>query len=141
MMHIRSKPHRYLLPLAGIALACFAFYNIRLLFLESLYMQRGTYAYLLTVSSLIKNVPEVRSTGEAVFYSSAGDGPKLPEDEIRYTSSAEPSLVKRQIAAYLHSRGYREANDSTWQLSGSRVDVTIEPASPGHWLVRVSETR
>lgn len=115
-------------------------YSIRLLLAESLYTSRGTYAYWLSVSKLIKGVPELSIVGQPQFYSSAGDGPKLPEDEVQYTSTADPSFIKSQLGAYLRNSGFREDRDGSWQRVETKVVLTVTPSGSGRSHVRVSAT-
>src|SRR5690242_6719089 len=113
-------------------------YIASLLLSESLYSTRGSFAYWLTISSVIKAVPEIRPTAPPVFYSSAGDGPKLPESAISYRSAAEPAEITRAVESYLQSKGYKRRSDGDYVNGPSIVSIEIKPDA-GAALVTVRE--
>jgi hypothetical protein len=115
-----------------------AFYSASLLLSESVYSNRGTFAYWLTISDVIKNVPEVEPTETPRFFSSAGDGPKLPETAISYRSSADIVRVSRTIGEYLTQRGYRRRDDGMFERGTSIVSLEIA-AEGTHTRVQVRE--
>jgi hypothetical protein len=88
-------------------------YTLMLLFTEDLYTQKGTFAYYVTIRSpTIKNFPRIQLTGEEDYYSSCGDGPKLPANGIRYVSSETQQALKQSIEEYLFKIGFTKATDS-----------------------------
>jgi hypothetical protein len=115
-----------------------AFYIVSLLLSESLYSSRGSFAYWLTISSVIKSVPEVSPTSSPRFYSSAGDGPKLPESAVTYRSSAAAPEITRAVETYLTSRGYTKRPDGDYVNGTSVVSIEVKP-DPGGSLVTVRE--
>jgi len=110
--------------LALIAMGAIAFYSASLMMSESLYSSRGTFAYWLTISDVIKGVPEISPIEPPRFYSSAGDGPKLPESAVSYRSSADVGVVSERIDDYLKRQGYRSSGD-TFQREKSIVSVDV----------------
>ena len=124
--------------LTAAAILGAAFYTSSLLLSESLYSSRGSFAYWLTISSVIKAVPEVSPTAPARFYSSAGDGPKLPESAVTYPSSANPTEIVRAVDMYLTSKGCTRRPDGDYVNGASVVSVEIKPQT-GSTLVTVRE--
>lgn len=98
--------------LLGVVLVTGA-YALKLLFTEDLYVKRGSFGYYVTIrSSTIKSFPLLKVVGEEDYYSSCGDGPKLPANGIRYTSSENPQELKHSIEEYLISRGFSKEENS-----------------------------
>lgn len=60
------------------------------------------------MSSLIRNVPTPGIDGDAKYYTSPGDGPKPPVDEITFRSRATEPEIRQQIATYVKAHGYVE---------------------------------
>jgi hypothetical protein len=107
-----------------IALGAIAFYSASLVLSESVYSNRGTFAYWLTISNVIKGVPEIRPIQPPRFYSSAGDGPKLPESAVSYRSSADADVVFQRLTEYLTQQGYR-GSGATFERENSIVSVDV----------------
>ena len=107
-----------------IAMGAIAFYSASLLMSESLYSSRGTFPYWLTISDVIKGVPEIRPIEPPRFYASAGDGPKLPESAVSYRSSADVAIVSERITEYLKRQGYR-GSGATFERENSIVSVDV----------------
>jgi hypothetical protein len=122
-------------------------YTLLLLFTEDLYTQKGTYAYYVTISSpTIKYFPRIQLTEEEDYYSSCGDGPKLPANGIRYGSTQKPDVLKQTIEAYLLKRGFIKETDEMhggeYAQPGSKVSLhlMIMPEANGVHRVVVTES-
>jgi hypothetical protein len=121
---------------AGVGL-----YSLLLLFTEDLYSERGSFAYYVTIrSSTIKNFPMIQFVGEESFYSSCGDGPKLPANGIRYVSNGIPQDLKQSIERYLLGSGFvRDVEGQYTTPDGNTLfEVDIIPENSG--LQRVVAT-
>jgi hypothetical protein len=100
----------FLVVVAGTALGL---YTLLLLFTEDLYVQKGTYSYYITIrSSTIKNFPRIQLAAEEDYYSSCGDGPKLPANGIRYLSTENREALKQAIEQYLFRNGFAKEADA-----------------------------
>jgi hypothetical protein len=108
-----------------------AVYATSLLTSESVYCNRGSFAYWLTISGTIKDVPELSPTSPPRFYSSAGDGPKLPENAVSYASGAAPEAMLREMDRYLVAIGYRKRADGIYEQDESTVTVEVSPEGRG----------
>ena len=122
-------------------------YTLMLLFTEDLYSQRGTFAYYVTIRSpTIKNFPRIQLTAEEDYYSSCGDGPKLPANGIRYVSSQNQQALKQAIEEYLSKGGFTKETDSVEggeyvQADGqTHFDLRITPEAGGLHRVVATET-
>lgn len=135
------KSVQLLVVLAIVMVFSITTHTVRLRLGESIYTKRGTYAYFVCVSSVIKAIPEIDIVGSADFYSSAGDGPKLPTDEVRYKTGAQTEVVMSRIAAHLKQIGYVEIGFGRFELHQSQVVVVVEPDGQGRSTVLVTETR
>jgi hypothetical protein len=131
--------------LLSVALLLTGAYALKLLFTEDLYVKRGSFGYYVTIrSSTIKDFPRLKVVGEEDYYSSCGDGPKLPGNGIRYTSSEDLEVLKQSIERYLVSTGFSKEENS--KEGGSYVqpdhktffDLMIMPENDG--LLRVVAT-
>ena len=80
---------------------------------ESLYPQPGTYAYFVSVPSLIRSLPQPQQIGQATYSHTAGDGTKVPEDEVSFLSAAVKENILRQIEDYLTIRGLKKLDNGT----------------------------
>jgi hypothetical protein len=78
----------------------------------------------LTISDVIKGIPEIAPVQPPRFYSSAGDGPKLPEAAVSYRSSADADVVSGRITEYLTRQGYRRSG-ATFEREQSIVSVDV----------------
>lgn len=81
---------------------------IRVRLAESLYPSPGSFDWYISVSSAIRHMPTPGLTGAPQYFTSAGDGPKPPQDEVTFRSSASQPEILRQIRAYLTPLGYTE---------------------------------
>jgi hypothetical protein len=121
------------------AIVAIASYGASLRLSESLYSTRGSFAYWLTISSVIKGVPAVDAVDGPRFYSSAGDGPKLPESAVTYRSRAPSEDIAQKLDAYFRAAGYSKQSDGSYQRGMSIVSVEIVAESLEN-RVRVKET-
>lgn len=128
---------RRLLALGGVVSLLFCgltFYVIRIRMAESLYPPKGTFSWWVGVSSTIRNIPTPGLAGEAGYFTSAGDGPKPPQDEVVFRSGAPEAEIVRQVRAYLLAGGYLEQPADRGELvfashlERSVVHVKIVPA-------------
>lgn len=122
-------------------------YTLLLLFTEDLYSQKGTFAYYVTIRSpTIKYFPRIQLTGEEDYYSSCGDGPKLPANGIRYNSTEKPEVLKQTIEAYLLKHGFQkesdEINGGEYEQPGSKTyfHLMIMPEANGVHRVVATES-
>lgn len=131
--------------LLGVALVL-GVYALKLMFTEDLYVKRGSFGYFVTIrSSTIKDFPRIKVVGEEDYYSSCGDGPKLPGNGIRYTSTEDLQGLKQSIEQYLISRGFSKEENS--QEGGTYVqpdretsfDLMIMPQTDGTQRVVATE--
>lgn len=131
--------------LLGVALVL-GVYALKLMFTEDLYVKRGSFGYFVTIrSSTIKDFPRIKVVGEEDYYSSCGDGPKLPGNGIRYTSNEDLQGLKQSIEQYLISRGFSKEENS--QEGGTYVqpdretsfDLMIMPQTDGTQRVVATE--
>ena len=125
-MKRRSKLIVAVLVAAAIATGA---YSMSLMSSESVYSKRGSFAYWLTISRVIKEVPEINPSGTVQFYASAGDGPKLPESAVAYRSHSRPDDILRDIRKYLTDLGYRARDDGSY-VRGTSV-ITLEITTEG----------
>ena len=122
-------------------------YTLMLVFTEDLYTQRGTFAYYVTIRSpTIKNFPRIQLTSEEDYYSSCGDGPKLPANGIRYTSGENQQALKQAIEEYLFKNGYNKEADAVeggeYVQAGGKTffDLRIMPEAGGVHRVVATES-
>ena len=87
-------------------------YSLMLAFTESLYVERGSYAYYLLIPSFIKNVPQPQIVGEPEYYSSCGDGPKPMATGVSFYSKDLKSELFDQINRYAVAAGYTPDPDA-----------------------------
>jgi hypothetical protein len=147
-----SHPRQRRLRLAIVLSACLILlgslgvYTVALLLSESVYTQRGTYAYFVCISPTIKHVPNPQSLGDVRFYHTPGDGPKLPQDEVSFMSAAPREVIYQQIENYLFQLGYEKlegranAEGQSYLREDSSVDIRIESIDAGTHKVTVTET-
>jgi hypothetical protein len=131
--------------LLGVVALVTGAYALKLLFTEDLYVKRSSFGYYVTIrSSTIKDFPLLKVIGEEDYYSSCGDGPKLPGNGIRYTSSEDPEVLKQSIEQYLVSTGFSKQENSkeggTYLQPDHKTsfDLMIMPRNDG--LLRVVAT-
>ena len=118
----------------GVVIVVLA-YSASLLVAESVYSNRGSFAYWLTISRVIKNVPEISPADTPRFYSSAGDGPKLPESAVTYRTSAERDVVVLELNRYLTAKGYHRRPDGVYENGQSIVTIAVTPEASGSRVV------
>lgn len=106
---------------------------------ESLYTTSGTPEYWLAISRVIKDVPTSGALEPPVYYSSAGDGPKLPESAVQFRERASAAEVERRLEEFARVRGYqRRAEDGAYVKGTSILSWEITPGS-GYVSVTVRE--
>ena len=109
-------------------------YVARPLLAEDNYSKRGTIAYYVTIhSSTIKNLPLIKQVGTETYYSSSGDGPKLPANGVVYVSNQDPNILMEALTAFLTSRGFTKdlkqcgSTQCTFSGKSSSIELVIEP--------------
>ena len=112
----KSRPKGRAWVLVGVGgfalLLAFFYYVLTLALSESLYTERGSFAYYLLIPDVIQDVPLVDVVGGVTFHNSAGDGPKPPSSSIEYHSRAEEAVLRAAVEAFLESRGFTKQGDS-----------------------------
>lgn len=89
---------------AAVAFLC---YNAKLVFDESLYVIKDSYAYKLLISDSVKAVPVYEPIVETVRYHySAGDGNKPHSDSVEYMTPEPKGAVLEYYRQFLSSQGY-----------------------------------
>jgi hypothetical protein len=113
---------------------------------EDYYSKRGSIAYYVTIhSSTIKSLPLIKQVGNEEYYSSSGDGPKLPANGVIYLSKEDPKILMESINAFLTSRGFtREASqcsntECNYKAKGSSIELGINPKGADTQQVRCIE--
>ena len=103
---------------------------------ESLYPRPGTYAYWVAVPALMKSLPKPQLMGQAIYYHTAGDGTKVPEDEVSFLSTATKEIIFQEIEDYLIAYGLKKldanAETQTYVLDDSLVEVKIKLNNEGY---------
>jgi len=101
---------------------------------EDNYSKRGTIAYYVTIkSATIKNFPLIKLVGTEDYYSSSGDGPKLPANGVIYISKEDSKTLMDAATTYLVGRGFdkdsgRCGNDEcNFTQKGSTIELRISP--------------
>jgi hypothetical protein len=109
---------------------------------EWLETRRGRVAYYVCLSPVIRNAPLLGDVNEPKFFSTVGDGTKLPRDEIVYRSAAPASAIVLRIEKYLGAHGFaRDSSDaSVFRDAQSLVRIDIRRAAEGNYEVHVVQT-
>lgn len=102
-------------------------YAAWLLLQESVYCDRGSFAYWVTISSTIKSVPTPGAIGNPRYYASAGDGPKLPESAVQFRVPSSTPDVPGQLEAWAAGNGYQRRPDGAFVRAASIVSIEIKP--------------
>jgi hypothetical protein len=96
--------------------------------------KRGTIPYYVTIhSTTIKDLPLIKVVGAEDFYSSSGDGPKLPANGVIYRSSEDPKIPMDSLTNYLIGRGFTKdpvqcgPRQCVFSGHSSSIDLVIEP--------------
>ncbi|MGZ5434983.1 MAG: hypothetical protein ACXWID_02430 [Pyrinomonadaceae bacterium] len=117
-----------------ILLLCFLWFVAWPLIAEDYNSKRGTIAYYVTIrSTTIKDLPLIKVVGSEDFYSSSGDGPKLPANGIVYLSKEDPKIIMDSLTTYLISRGFTKdpvlcgSRQCVFSGHSSSIDLVIEP--------------
>ena len=99
---------------------------------EDNYSKRGTIAYYVTIhSATIKRFPLIKQVGTEEYYSSSGDGPKLPANGVIYLSREDPKILMESLTTFLTSRGFSKDLSQcgnmqcTYTAKGSSVDLVM----------------
>jgi hypothetical protein len=146
----RKKKLRFWLSVGGalilILLLCFLWFVARPLIAEDNYSKRGTIAYYVTIhSTTIKNLPLIKAVGSEDYYSSSGDGPKLPANGIIYSSRENPQIIMDSLTTYLISRSFTKVpsecgrTQCTFSGNSSSIDLVIEPKGADTQQVNCTE--
>jgi hypothetical protein len=99
---------RYLAMAAAVLLAFWAFTYLRLISQEDYSPRRGSLAYYVGISSLVRNAPTTDALGEPDYFGSVGDGNKPPQSELSYATAADRLEPAGQaLQAYLLGRGFQ----------------------------------
>jgi hypothetical protein len=108
---------------------------------EWLETRRGRVAYYMCLSSVIRNTPLLADVDEPKFFSTVGDGTKLPRDEIVYHSAAPASAIALRIERYLGAHGFaRDSSDANvFRGAESVVKIDIRRAAEGDHEVHVAQ--
>jgi hypothetical protein len=108
---------------------------------EWLETRRGRVAYYVCLSSVIRNTPLLADVDEPKFFSTVGDGTKLPRDEVVYHSSAPASAIALRIEQYLAVHGFaRDSSDANvFRDAESVVQIDIRRAAEGNHEVRIAQ--
>lgn len=81
-------------------------------FRETVYSQRGSLAYYITVSSnTIKEVPKPGLVGVEDYIVYSGDGPRLPGTSVAFKSNESFIAISEMISDYLAARGFEFRSD------------------------------
>lgn len=121
-------------------------YVARPLLAEDNYSKRGSIAYYLTIhSSIIKSVPLMKEVGTEDYYSSSGDGPKLPANGVIYLSKEDPKILMESLNSFLISRGFTKdlsqcsSMRCSYSSKDSSVELAIKPMSADTQQVNCTE--
>ena len=145
-----SKKLRVWLIAGGTVVLLLAIFIIRYLAVplvaEDNYSKRGSVAYYVTIkSATIKNFPLVKLVEPEEYYSSSGDGPKLPANGVIYLSNEDPNTLMDTAVSYLVGRGF-DKDDSqcgnsecTFSKKGSTVELRITPHAGDTQQVKCTE--
>jgi hypothetical protein len=108
---------------------------------EWLETRRGRIAYYVCLSPVIRNTPLLADVDEPKFFSTVGDGTKLPRDEIVYHSAAPASAIALRIEGYLGAHGFaRDSSDANlFRDKESVVKIDIRRAAEGNREVHVAQ--
>lgn len=100
--------------------------------------KRDTIPYYVTIhSTTIKDLPLIKVVGTEDFYSSSGDGPKLPANGVIYRSSEDPKILMDSLTNYLISRGFTkdpgrcDPRQCVFSTESSSIDLNVEPEGAG----------
>lgn len=94
----------------------------------------------------MRNVPRVMLVGEPTFFTSVGDGPKPPRDELTYLSAAAPADVLGKTVDYFGSLGFsrldsgEEPSSVVMQGRSGSLDISVRPGATGTCAVTISLT-
>lgn len=117
---------------------------MKILFAESLYTHKGSFAYYIAIPSLIKEVPEIDSINKPVYYSSVGDGVKPPQYEVTYQTIGQCKDILEKLEAYFIKHGFKknpESAELNIALSNTMSVVHISVKSKGHKMMKVRVTQ
>lgn len=85
----------------------FLWYNISLMFEESLTVEKNTYAYRLLITDSVKALPIHKPIAASVRYHySVGDGPKPGSDSLEYDTFVNKEQILKAYRDYFLSQGY-----------------------------------
>jgi len=112
---VEKKSLRFWLVGGGILIVALLLFLLRYvafpLIAEDNFSKRGTIAYYVTIhSSTIKSIPSIKQVGIEEYYSSSGDGPKLPANGVIYFSKEDPKILMETLTTFLTSRGFRKTS-------------------------------
>ncbi|MCS7026603.1 MAG: hypothetical protein NZV14_17540 [Bryobacteraceae bacterium] len=123
---------RIILLAVGLCFLLVAGYLLYLATAESLYTKRGTPAFWFAISRVIRETPTPGALEPPLYYSSAGDGPKLPESAVHFRTSAPAAEVERSLQQFVLTLGYRRrAEDNAYVKGRSILSWEITPALGG----------
>jgi hypothetical protein len=143
----RSKKFWLLIGCASVAaFLLLAYYVVGPLIAEDAYVKRGTIAYYITIHSpAIKNFPLIKKAGDEVYYSSAGDGPKLPANGLFYLSLERPEVLSESLDSYLTGNGFDKdgkrcgEGQCIYNGKGSSIELIMTPKESGMQQVKCTE--
>jgi hypothetical protein len=112
-------------------------YAVKLGFSESLYSQRGSFAFFVTITEpVIRSFPAPDTVSEPQYHSGCGDGPKLPDQAISFRSRVPSAqlltLAEQHIAACGYSSSTARDFPGLAFASGSKtLYLHVAPADDG----------
>ena len=119
-------------------------YTLRLWFTESLYSERGSYAFFVTITKpVIRSFPVREPEGEVEYHSGCGDGPKPPEQGVVYRSRLPVAELTAVAERHIRAHGYapmhqRGSTGLAFTNGDERVYLAVTPEGDGTAKVDVT---
>jgi hypothetical protein len=92
---------------AVIVYVAFYFYYAKLIFDESLYVEKGTHEFDMLISGSVKELPVMKAIdGFVKYHYSAGDGNNPQSDSLEFGAEQSTDDVLKFYTHYLAGQGY-----------------------------------
>jgi hypothetical protein len=127
----------HLLILAGLLLIAAGVYYAKLVFSESLYIEKNSIEYYFLVPAIIKDIP-LDSTDEVVsYYYSAADGNKPAVASVEFTTPKSANEVDDSIVSYFKGLGFVGSNNA-YKKDSNEISITHSTSDAGEVLINVA---
>ncbi|WP_089727341.1 hypothetical protein [Candidatus Thiosymbion oneisti] len=116
---------KWIIPTAVVIFVAYG--AMRLFFMEDVTTGRGTFLYYVMIPEIIRDVPLSGLQEDPIYYSTSGDGPKLPASAVRFRTT-DFVQAEREITRYFLDRGFRKAGNNRLFLNNRYVEFARIPS-------------